>query len=143
MGKQEESGSVVRAAVCPGCDRGNPPENNFCGHCGTFLGSRPALLERLPVERLGPAGRALALSLAVTAAEAGVRWLGHKLGRSAGKQPAGTDPGRGTPDGPYEYLYAEVSVLFWNGKTGRGWRVSEARAGSTRTTRTTRTGGST
>lgn len=31
-----------RASRCGNCGASNPPDNNFCGHCGTFIGTRPA-----------------------------------------------------------------------------------------------------
>lgn len=30
-----------RASVCGNCGATNPPGNNFCGRCGTFIGARP------------------------------------------------------------------------------------------------------
>jgi uncharacterized membrane protein YvbJ len=28
--------------ICRQCGRANPPGNNFCGQCGTFIAPRPA-----------------------------------------------------------------------------------------------------
>ena len=75
-------------ARCPRCSRTNPPENRFCGGCGASLQSSGELVPRregsltvagraLP-EKLGPAGKALAVGLATLAAEVGLHWLCHR-----------------------------------------------------------------
>lgn len=30
-----------RATICGQCGATNPPGNNFCGRCGTFIGTKP------------------------------------------------------------------------------------------------------
>lgn len=75
-------------ARCPRCSRTNPPENRFCGGCGTSLQSSGELIPRregsltvagraLP-EKLGPASKAIAVGLATLAAEVGLYWLRHR-----------------------------------------------------------------
>jgi hypothetical protein len=74
---------------CPLCRHGNLPENRFCGHCGALLTSKgeltprpeakPAAAIRSLPTKLGPAGKALALGLAVLATEAGLVWLRRRV----------------------------------------------------------------
>ena len=75
---------------CPLCRHDNLPENRFCGHCGASLTSRGQLTPRpdtspgvairsLPA-KIGPAGKALAVGLAVVAMEAGLTWLRRRAG---------------------------------------------------------------
>ena len=75
-------------APCPRCRHANPPENRFCGTCGTSLvaGSdlmarregNPTVKSRALPAKLGPAGNAVAVGLAVLALRAGLSWLRHK-----------------------------------------------------------------
>jgi Double zinc ribbon len=77
-------------APCPQCRHANPPENRFCGSCGAPLTSGEQLATRqehhpVPVTRawpskLGPAGEALAVGVAVLVAEAGLSWLQRRIG---------------------------------------------------------------
>ncbi len=77
-------------APCPLCQHENPPENRFCGSCGARLTGGEQLAprqERYPVPAtrawptmLGPATRALAVGVAVLAAEASLSWLRRKMG---------------------------------------------------------------
>jgi hypothetical protein len=77
---------------CPLCRHDNPPENRFCGRCGTSLASseqlalrqenRPVTVDHALPVRLSPAGKALALGLAALAAEAGLAWLRRRNERS-------------------------------------------------------------
>jgi hypothetical protein len=70
---------------CSLCQYDNLLENHFCGHCGTSLTSRgqltprsevnPAVAIRSLATKIGPAGKALAVGLAVLATEAGLAWL--------------------------------------------------------------------
>ena len=75
-------------APCPRCRHTNPPENRFCGSCGTPLGARTDLVARregnptvmghaLPVKP-GPVGKALAVGLVTLAVRAGLSWLGRR-----------------------------------------------------------------
>ena len=75
---------------CPRCHHENPPSNRFCGSCGDPLTSGEQLAtrqEHSPVQagrawpaKLGPAGKALAVGVAVLAAEAGLSWLQRRIG---------------------------------------------------------------
>lgn len=76
--------------LCSLCRHENPPGNRLCGSCGAPLTSGEQLATRqehrpVPARRawpamLGPAGKALAVSVAVLAAEVGVSWLRDKIG---------------------------------------------------------------
>ena len=75
---------------CPRCSHENPPTNRFCGSCGVQLRSGEQLAtrqEHSPVQadrawpaKLGPVSKALAVGVAVLAAEAGLSWLQRKIG---------------------------------------------------------------
>ena len=82
---------MTEPAPCPLCRHTNPPRNRFCGSCGSPLTSGEQLATRqdhnpLPARRawpakLGLAGKkALAVGVAVLAAEVGVSWLQRKIG---------------------------------------------------------------
>ncbi len=76
-------------APCPRCRQENPPRNRFCGSCGVRLTSgeqlvrrqehRPVRAGRAWPSKLGPAGKALAVGVAVLAAEAGLSWLQRRI----------------------------------------------------------------
>jgi len=77
---------------CPACRHDNPPENRYCGSCGTALVDsgqlvnrreyRPATTVRALPAKLGPSGKALAMGLAALAAEAGLLWLRRRVERA-------------------------------------------------------------
>ena len=77
-------------APCPRCREENPPTNRFCGSCGVQLFSGEQLAtrqEHSPVQagrawpaKLGPVSKALAVGVAVLAAEASLSWLRHRIG---------------------------------------------------------------
>ena len=81
---------MAEPAPCSLCRHTNPPGNRFCGSCGAPLTGGEQLATRqdhnpVPARRawpakLGPAGRALAVGVAVLAAEVGVSWLRRKIG---------------------------------------------------------------
>jgi hypothetical protein len=81
---------MTEQAPCPLCHHENPPGNRFCGSCGVQLMSDDQLATRqehspVPVTRawpskLGPAGKALAVGVAVLVAEAGLSWLQRRIG---------------------------------------------------------------
>jgi hypothetical protein len=81
---------MAEPAPCPLCRHTNPPGNRFCGSCGAPLTSGEQLATRrddnpVPARRdwsakLGPAGKALAVGVAILAAEVGVSWLRRKIG---------------------------------------------------------------
>ena len=118
--------------VCPRCQRGNPPENRFCGACGAALASSsglptarieysPATTARTWPAKLGPAGKVLAVGLATLAAEAGLSWLRRWVDQT-NQQPLAAAKG---PTGALvpEYLITqsleEVSVWLQEGGGAR------------------------
>jgi hypothetical protein len=84
---------MTNLAPCPLCQHENPSENRFCGSCGARLTSEEQLATRqqhypVPATRawptmLGPAGKAVAVGVAVLAAEASLSWLRGKMGAGA------------------------------------------------------------
>ena len=88
---------------CPLCRHDNPLENHFCGRCGASLSSGKQLVLRrkggltaagraLPA-KFKPVGKALAVTLAALAAEAGLAWLDRRTGRSASPRLPARDAG--------------------------------------------------
>jgi Double zinc ribbon len=81
---------MTNLAPCPLCQHENPSENRFCGSCGARLTSEEQLATRqqpypVPATRawptmLGPAGKAVAVGVAVLVAEASLSWLRGKMG---------------------------------------------------------------
>ena len=79
-----------REVPCPRCPHENPPTNRYCGSCGVPLTSGEQLAtrqEHSPVQagrawpaKLGPVSKALAVGVAVLAAEVGMSWLQRKIG---------------------------------------------------------------
>jgi zinc ribbon protein len=75
-------------ALCPRCRHENPSENRFCGSCGASLEASSDIIacreNNLSVKghvlpaRLGPAGKAVAVGLAMLGAEVGLSWLLHR-----------------------------------------------------------------
>ena len=92
---------------CPRCRHENPPGNRFCGSCGVQLISGEQLAtrqEHSPVQagrawpaKLGPVSKALAVGVAVLAAEAGLSWLQQ---RRIGTQERSSLPAVETPTPP-------------------------------------------
>jgi hypothetical protein len=88
--RKEDKQTMTYQAPCPRCRHANPPENRICGSCGAPLTSGEQLATRqehhpVPVtlawpSKLGPAGKALAVGVAVLAAEAGLSWLQRRIG---------------------------------------------------------------
>ena len=79
-----------RQIPCPRCRHVNTPRNRFCGSCGAPLMSGEQLAtrqEHSPVQagrawpaKIGPVSKALAVGVAVLAAEAGLSWLQRRIG---------------------------------------------------------------
>jgi hypothetical protein len=127
----EEEITVTDLAPCPLCQHENPLENRFCGSCGARRTSGEQLAtrqERCPVPAtrawptmLGPATRALAVGVAVLAAEASMSWLQRKVGaadRSSVPTVRGADStSRGHLVGQ---SLEEVLVRTWEGSPDSG-----------------------
>ena len=137
---EERSGS----ARCPRCQHGNPPENRFCGACGSPLTSGEQLARRpenvpttagralLPAE-LKPVGRALAVGLAALAAEAGLAWLRRRAqGPGRPSLPTAGETGHAAPGRPVYQSFEELHVWLREGEF-------ESRTFAQRTVRSFRT----
>jgi hypothetical protein len=125
-GSHEEELDMDERTSCPGCRHGNPPENRYCGSCGTVLadsrqlvprrGHSPAATVRALPAKLGPSGKALAVGLAALAAEAGLLWLRRRVG-DADRTPL--PPNQEPRSAVSEYLLSqsleEVSVWLQTG----------------------------
>ena len=81
---------MTEQAPCLLCRHENPPTNRYCGSCGVPLTSGEQLAtrqEHSPVQagrawpaKIGPVSKALAVGVAVLAAEAGLSWLQRRIG---------------------------------------------------------------
>jgi hypothetical protein len=90
LGKEDKQTMTEQQVQCPRCRQENPPTNRFCGSCGVQLMSGEQLAtrqEHSPVQagrawpaKLGPVSKALAVGVAVLAAEAGLSWLQRRIG---------------------------------------------------------------
>ncbi len=112
---------------CPQCEHENPPDNRFCGRCGTVLTSSkqlvprrengPAAVVRALPSKLGPTGKTLAVGLTALAAEAGLLWLRRRVER-ADRPPrlaAAQDPRPAVSDYLISQSLEEVSVWAQEG----------------------------
>ncbi len=87
---------MTAQARCPRCRHVNPPENRFCGSCGSSLGAgsdliarrrgNPTVMDRALPAKLKPAGNAVAVGLVALALRAGLSCLRHRT--AAGEQPS-------------------------------------------------------
>jgi hypothetical protein len=115
---------------CPRCRHANPPGNRFCGSCGVQLISgeqlatrqehRPVRATRAWPSKLGPASKALAVGVAVLAAEAGLSWLQRKIGtEERSSLPAVRDAGSASGRHLLGQSLEEVLVGAWEDSHGR------------------------
>jgi hypothetical protein len=112
---------------CPRCRHDNPTENRYCGHCGSSLRSSkqlvarqedhsPATVVRALPAKLGPSGKALAVGLAVLAADAGLLWLRRRVERADRTLlPATQDSWFPVPEYLLSHSLEEVSVWLQEG----------------------------
>jgi hypothetical protein len=120
--------------LCPQCQHGNPLENRFCGSCGTTLEQRHAPQHETRLATTSPAlpvqaqqvGKAVALSLATLAAEAGLAWLRRRVERLNSDTPATTTPPASTqivrPAAPSAEPTAPTSrVTIWSQRVIQTW----------------------
>jgi hypothetical protein len=109
---------------CPRCRQENPPGNRFCGSCGVQLISGEQLAtrqEHSPVQagrawpaKLGPVSKALAVGMAVLAAEAGLSWLQRRIGaEERSSLPAVRDAGSTSRGYLLGQSLEEVLVQVW------------------------------
>jgi Double zinc ribbon len=115
---------------CPRCSQDNPPTNRFCGSCGAPLKSGEQLAtrrEHSPVQagrawpsKLSPAGKALAVGVAVLAAEAGLSWLQRRIGtEERSSLPAVRDADSASRGYLLGQSLGEVLVGAWEESRGR------------------------
>jgi hypothetical protein len=117
-------------APCPRCRQENPPRNRFCGSCGAALTSGEQLAtreEHHPVpsgrawpSKLGPVSKALAVGVAVLAAEAGLSWLQRRIGtEERSSLPAVRDADSASGGYLLGQSLEEVLVGAWEDSRGR------------------------
>jgi hypothetical protein len=114
---------------CPRCRNENPPGNSFCGSCGAPLISGEHLAtrqEHSPVRaarawpaKLGPVSKALAVGVAVLAAEAGLSWLQRRIGTEERSLPAVRDADSASRHYLVSQSLGEVLVGAWEDSRGR------------------------
>jgi hypothetical protein len=115
---------------CPRCRQENPPRNHFCGSCGALLTSGEQLAKRQehsPVRagrawpaKLGPVSKALAVGVAVLAAEAGLSWLQRRIGtEERSSLPAVRDADSASRHYLVGQSLEEVLVGAWEDSRGR------------------------
>jgi hypothetical protein len=128
-----------REVPYPRCRQENPPRNRFCGSCGNPLTSGEQLATRqeyspVPAGRawpakLGPAGKALAVGVAVLAAEAGLSWLRARIGA---EDRSSVPTVRDTDSAPRGYHVSqsleEVLVGAWDDTQIRAFARREVRS---------------
>jgi hypothetical protein len=119
-----------REVPCPRCRQENPPRNRFCGACGVPLTSGEQLAtrqEHSPVQpgrawpaKLGPASKALAVGVAVLAAEAGLSWLQRRIGtEERSSLPADREAGSASRGYFVSQSLEEVLLQTWEGPHSR------------------------
>jgi len=119
--------------ICQHCQHGNPLENRFCGSCGTALEQRHTPRHEARLATTTPAlpvqaqqvGKAVALSLATLAAEAGLAWLRRRVERLNSDTPA-APPTTGTqivrPAAPSAEPAAPTNrVTIWSQRVIQTW----------------------
>jgi Double zinc ribbon len=139
LGKEDKEIMNEREVPCPRCRQENSPRNRFCGSCGAPLTSGEQLAtreEHSPVpagrawpSKLGPAGKALAVGVAVLVAEAGLSWLRHRIGA---EDRSSVPTVRDTDSASRGYLLGqsleEVLVGAWDDTQSRAFARREVRS---------------
>jgi hypothetical protein len=114
----------------PHCRQENPPTNRFCGSCGVQLMSieqldtrqehRPVPAGRAWPAKLGPVSKALAVGVAVLAAETGLSWLQRRIeAEDQSSLPAVRDAGSASRGYLLGHSLDEVLVGAWEDSRGR------------------------
>src|SRR5215212_10225437 len=114
---------------CPLCHHENPPTNRFCGSCGVPLTSGEQLAtrqEHSPVSagrawpaKLGPVSKALAVGVAVLAADAGLSWLQRRIGtEERSSLPAVRDAGSASRGYLVGQSLEEILIGAWEDSHG-------------------------
>ena len=129
-GKEDKETMTEQQVPCPRCRNENPPSNRFCGSCGVQLMSGEQLAtrqEHSPVQagrawpaKLGPVSKALAVGVAVLAAEAGLSWLQRRIGtEERSSLPAVRDADSASGGYLLGQCLEEVLVGAWEDSRGR------------------------
>jgi hypothetical protein len=130
LGKEDKQTMTEQQVQCPRCRQENPPTNRFCGSCGVQLMSGEQLAtrqEHSPVQagrawpaKLGPVSKALAVGVAVLAAEAGLSWLQRRIGtEERSSLPAVRDADSASGGYLLGQSLEEVLVGAWEDSRGR------------------------
>jgi hypothetical protein len=130
LGKEDKQTLTEQQVQCPRCRQENPPTNRFCGSCGVQLMSGEQLAtrqEHSPVQagrawpaKLGPVSKALAVGVAVLAAEAGLSWLQRRIGtEERSSLPAVRDADSASGGYLLGQSLEEVLVGAWEDSRGR------------------------
>jgi hypothetical protein len=130
LGKEDKQTMIEQQVQCPRCRQENPPTNRFCGSCGVQLMSGEQLAtrqEHSPVQagrawpaKLGPVSKALAVGVAVLAAEAGLSWLQRRIGtEERSSLPAVRDADSASGGYLLGQSLEEVLVGAWEDSRGR------------------------
>jgi hypothetical protein len=117
-------------APCPLCRHENPPGNRYCGACGAPLTSdeqlatrqeyRPVRAARVWPAKLNPVSKALAVGVAVLAAEAGLSWLQRRIGaEDRSSVPAVRDADSASRGYLVGQSLEEVFIQEWGNSHGR------------------------
>jgi hypothetical protein len=113
-------------ALCPRCEHENPSENRFCGSCGASLEVSSDIVARrennltvkghlLPA-RLGPAGKAVAMGLAMLGAEVGLSWLRHRTRADVRPSTSTTrEPDTAVSEHLLDERLEEIFIQHWEG----------------------------
>ena len=117
----------------------NTPRNRFCGSCGAPLMSGEQLAtrqEHSPVQagrawpaKIGPVSKALAVGVAVLAAEAGLSWLQRRIGaEERSSLPAVRDPDSASRGYLLGQSLEVVLVGAWDDTQSRAFARREVRS---------------
>jgi hypothetical protein len=129
--EEEETNMTEQQVPCPRCRHENPPGNRFCGSCGVQLiigeqlatrqeHSSPVPAGRAWPAKLGPVSKALAVGVAVLAAETGLSWLQRRIGtEERSSLPAVRDADSASRIYLLGQSLEEVLIEVWEDSRGR------------------------
>jgi hypothetical protein len=137
--EEEETNMTEQQVPCPRCRHENPATKRFCGSCGVQLISGEQLAtrqEHSPVQagrawpsKLSPAGKALAVGVAVLAAEAGLSWLQRRIGtEDRSSLPADRDADSASRHYLVGQSLEEILVQTWEDSHSRVFARREVRS---------------
>jgi hypothetical protein len=137
--EEEETNMTEQQVPCPRCRHENPPGNRFCGSCGVQLMSgeqlatrqdhRPVTARHAWPAKLGPVSKALAVGVAVLAAEAGLSWLQRRIGtEERSSLPAVRDADSASRHYFVGQSLEEVLLQTWEDSQNRAFARREVRS---------------